>query len=76
MVLKNFSEGKPPDPHISSAPLPQQLSIAKVKLTRPQLKKFEDLFLVLPLCIGKSENAFSGMKSKWDKCLSGVSQMR
>ena len=29
---------------------------------------------MLPWCIGKSENAFSGMK--WDKYLFGVNQMR
>ena len=34
------------------------------------------LLLVLPWCIGKSENAFSGLNSKWDKYLFGINQMR
>ena len=33
VVLKNFSGGKPPDPNLSSTPLPQKFfTIAKVKL--------------------------------------------
>ena len=40
VVLKNFSRGKPPDPHLSSARLPQlSLCIAKMKLTRLQFKE-------------------------------------
>ena len=76
MALKNFLGASPQTPSFFCSSSTVVKYCNSEAYTPPVQLSLRALLLVLPWCIGKSENALSVVNSKWDKYLFGINQMR